>query len=267
MVGMVGLSVYSLTQAGAQDNTTIQRSSTTLPSMNMALALPAGFQAKDVKADSGVKSGLVKLTERAVDKGDFNRFLAELSVQDRERAREFKGDQAKLDGIIGDIRTAWKNKYGKDLDINDKNLVFNDRFSIVQGEVSDAAVAINNWPVAIRSGEAMTAGSRTGGLSDKQAEKEAKLTKGRDVAVIRFPVGHNLPDMNVSMIHHLPGFWRVDVPNDRTGEQMYNDLLTHLTYIRDHQSEWPADVDDGYRMVAHHAVAALYGVPMTMTRG
>jgi len=54
----------------------------------------------------------------------------------------------------------------------------------------------------------------------------------------------------------------VDLPNDRTGEQIYNDLTTHLTYIRDHQDKWPADVTDGYRLVAQHAIGALYGVPV-----
>jgi len=60
----------------------------------------------------------------------------------------------------------------------------------------------------------------------------------------------------------LPMFYRVDIPNDRTGEQIYNDTLTQLTYIGDHSNEWPADVNDGYRMLAQHAVAAVYGVEL-----
>jgi hypothetical protein len=85
------------------------------------LALPAGFEAKDIRSDGEVKTGLAKLAERAVSKGDFNKMLAELSTQDKERAREFKGvDQAKLDGIIDDIQKQWKAKYGEDLKITDK---------------------------------------------------------------------------------------------------------------------------------------------------
>ena len=54
----------------------------------------------------------------------------------------------------------------------------------------------------------------------------------------------------------------VDVPNDRTGEQIYQDLLTHLTYADEHKDQWPSDVNDGYRMFAHHVLMALYGVPV-----
>jgi len=65
---------------------------------------PGGFEPKKLDAQSGIRSGLVKVTERAVTKGDFNSLLAELTTQDKERAREFKGaDQGKLDGIIGQI--------------------------------------------------------------------------------------------------------------------------------------------------------------------
>jgi len=255
-------------QAGALDNPDPTTPAGTPAKSSQPLSLPAGFEKKDVKAESGVKSGLVKLTDRAVTTGDFNRFLAELSKQDRERAREFKGaDQTKLDGIINQIRKDWKSKYGQDFAVNDKNLVFNEQFAMVQGEVTNPAVAINNWPVAPIPGEAVVAGSRTPGANDKQAEKEAKLTKGRNVAVIRFPASHGLPEMDVSMIHHAIGFWRVDVPNDRTGEQIYNDLTTHLTYIKDHPDQWPSDVSDAYRMVAHHAVAALYGAPVSSPKG
>jgi len=228
------------------------------------IALPAGFQSKVIDAESGIKSGLVKMTERAVAKGDFNSLLAELAKQDQERAREFKGvDQAKLDGIVEQIRQAWKAKYGQELEVTDKNIVFDDHFAFSQGEVSDPVVAMGNWPAPVMADAAMTAASHSNAGDDKQQEKEAKLTKGRNVAVVRFPARFGVPEMTVSMIHQLPAFWRIDLPNDRSGEQIYNDLITHLTYINDHQQEWPGDVSDGYRMIAQHAAAALYGVAPT----
>lgn len=232
------------------------------------LALPPGFVAKNINAESGVKTGLVKLTERAVTKNDFNSFLAELAKQDKERAREFKGaDQDRLNGIIDQIQKQWKAKYGQDFAISDKNLVFDRQFAIVQGEVSDPAVAINNWPVAPVAGEAVTAANRSNAGNEGKEERAAKLTKDRDVAIVAFPASHKLPEINVSMIHQLPAFWRVDLPNDRTGEQIFNDLAAHLTYMRDHESQWPASTADAYRMVAHHAVAALYGVPVPGSKG
>jgi len=226
------------------------------------LAMPQGFKAKDLDAESGIRTGLVKLTERAVAKGDFNRLLAELATQDKERAREFKNaDQKQLDGIIDQIQTAWKSKYNQDFSISDKNLIFDSQYAMAEFEVSDPAVAINNWPVPVAANEAVTAGNRSNAGDEKKEVKNAELTEGRDVALVRFPAGHDMPEMTVSMIHELPMFWRVDLPNDRTGEQIYNDLVSQLNYIRDHQDQWPADVADAYRMVAQHAVAAVYGAP------
>jgi len=231
-------------------------------------SLPAGFQEKDVDAVSGVKSGLAKLTNRFVGTGDFNKMLAELSTQDKDRAREFKGvDQNKLDGTIDRIRQAWKTKYGHDFDLSDEKTVFDQRFQIVQGEVTDPATALAGWPVAA-SAEAMTAGSRQApaDASDKTIQKEtdaAKLDNGRNVALIRFPGMENMPAITVSMIHELPMFYRVDIPNDRTGEQIYNDVTSQLNYLADHTDQWPANETDAYRCVAYHAVAAVYGVDLT----
>jgi len=240
------------------------------------LALPAGFQQKDLKSDDGIRDGLVKLTERAITKGDFNSFLGELSKPDRDRVREWKGaDQGKLDMQIDRIRQAWKTKYGQDFDLKDKKAVFDPRmFPMVHGEVTDPAQALNNWPVqAFWTDHAITAsGQQPGGKDNvnidtkkndvKHESRAEKLDKGRDVALVRFPHSHGMSAITVSMVHHLPGFWRVDIPNDRSGEMIYNDLLTHLTSMADHTDQWPSDVSDAYRSVAHHAVAALYGAPM-----
>lgn len=229
------------------------------------LAWPAGFTAKSGKPSEGIKSGLVKLAERSVTKGDFKSMLDELSRPDRERAKEWKGaDQGKLDVQIEKIRSEWKSKYGKDIDFKDKDTIFDSRFQILEGEVSDPAQALAHWPVACcATNEAVTASGRVPANNSKEVKKEArkeKLEKGRDVALVRFPADAGRPDLTVSMVHHLPAFWRVDIPNDRTGEQIYNDLLHNLTWMAEHSDRWPSNVEDGYRMVAAHAVMAVYGV-------
>jgi hypothetical protein len=234
-----------------------------------ALRLPDGFTQTDLTDASGIKTGLVKLTERAVTKGDFNSLLAELALQDRERAREFKNpDQAKLDNEIDRIQAAWKSKYNEEFSINDKNLIFDDSYQIIQGKVSDPNTAINNWPVNAGQPQAVGAADRnpTGGDVQRQIT-DAKLTKGRDVAVVRFPAVAGTREMTVSMIFHYPLFWRLDVPNDRTGEVIYNDLLGHLKYLADHSAQWPDDKLVAYRVVAHHAAAALYGLEAPQVLG
>jgi hypothetical protein len=244
------------------------------------LALPAGFQQTEVTSASGIKSGLVKMADLAVTKGDFSSFLADLSVQDRQKAGGFNPDQSRLDSSIDRIQQAWKAKYNQSMDISDTNLVFNDQFTIIQGKVDDAGLAMANWPIAACNREQRASDiSVNGNVSSvngnnaapyasstdqqKAIDDDMKLTKGRDVALVRFPAGDGLPEMTVSMTFHNPLSWRVDVPRDRTCEQIYNDLGTQLDWMASHTEQWPASVDDAYRMVARHAAAALYGVGPT----
>lgn len=256
--GLAGLAP-AMVGAADKDSTKIEARA------DNALTLPAGFDVKDVGAVGEAKSGLAKLAERSVTKGDFEKYLRELAKPDQERTQQFKDfDQKKLDGRIAQIEKAWKDKYGKDFDLDSKNVVFDERFTMVQGEVADPNVALANWPVAATGGEAVTASNKeTANRDTKQEKREAseeKLQKGRNVAIVHFPAAYGLPAMNVSMIHQLPAFYCVDIPNTRTGEQVYNDLLNHLTWIGEHVDQWPADVNDAYRMVAYHAVAAVEGV-------
>jgi hypothetical protein len=226
------------------------------------LAFPAGFQSITGAPDSGVYSGLAKYVERAVTKGDFDKMLEELSKPDRERARAFKGvDQGKLDVQIARIHDAWKAKYGKEFSIDDK-IVFGSPLLIIPGEVTTPGVALTNWPVPATQELAVLASAKHHEVPAGEVKKDMKdnkLEKGRHVTLVRFPAMNGKSELTISMIHHLPAFWRIDIPNDRTGEEIYNDTLTHLTMIADHADQWPADVNEAARVVSYHVLAALYG--------
>lgn len=238
-------------------------------------ALPAGFQTKDLREENDIKKELASITEHAITKDHFDNLCNCLTKQDKDRIGKYRDrDVTTLNGRIDQLQRAWKEKYGKDFDFDNYKTVFNDQYKVIQGEVSDPAVAIGNWPVQPLSNDAMKASSmqRPGNLpeaakDEKQAEKEMKLDKGRNVAIVQFPAGHDAPELTVSMIHQMPDNWKIDVPNNRTGEQIYNDLLTQLTWLGDHTSQWPADRDEAYRMFSHHVLAALYGASPTMTGG
>jgi hypothetical protein len=263
--GMAVLGFIPSAGAADQNATATNQPSENQPNANPAVqspALPDGFVQKDEDAASGVKSTLVQLTQRAVTKDSYNSFfssfLSDLASRDKSRAQEFKGvDQKHLNDVIGQIQTAWQSKYGHAFDVSDTNLAFDEQYPIVQGEVSDpTAAAASNWPIAASAGQAINAGANT-----KQQQCNAKeLTKGQAVAIIRFPAGDGLPDINVSLVHQVLTGWYADLPVDRTGEQIYNDLSSHLNYIATHQNQWPSDVNAGYRMVARNVAAALYGV-------
>jgi hypothetical protein len=253
--GVAGLVFMAPALAGPPDsvNAAAQNDANRIPQ------LPDGFIQKDENADSGVKSTLVGLTQRAVTKNSydsfFSSFLSELDKREKADAEQFKGvNQDQLNSTIARIQSEWRDKYNQDFDINDKNLVFDSRYTLVQGEVSDArAAAASEWPLSATADRPMIADAR------QQQRNARELSSGRAVAVMCFPPGNGMPAMRVSFIHQITG-WYVDVPADRTGEQIYNDLTTQLNHIADNSNSWPSDVNDGYRMVAHRVVGALYGV-------
>jgi hypothetical protein len=228
------------------------------------MQFPAGFEMSNGAPGEGIRDGLAKLTERAVTRDSFDKMLAELSKPDRERAREFKNvDQAKLDAQIDKFQAAWKAKYGHEF-TPDAKVAFGAPLLIVEGKVTDPAVALTNWPVPANAGQAIAAAGQqpAGDNKDKAVKKQVKaekLEKGRMVAMVRFQALGAEPALTVSMIHHLPAFWRIDIPDDRTGEQLYNDLLAHITWVTDHNSQWPDDINAAYRIVGYHVAAAMYG--------
>ena len=266
----------SLLLAGPNDPNTPPDDRSNVSSINQQpMALPAGFTVKDLKEQNDIKKGLATATQDAVEKNHFDNLCNCLAKPDKDRVAKYKDRNVDtLNGRIDQIRKAWKEKYNKDFDFDNYKVVFGDQYRIIQGEVSDPAVAVMNWPVPAYSGEAMKASERQKPANEadrKGEEKEAKaekLEKGRDVALVRIPGGDNLPDITASMIHQFPDTWKFDIPDDRTGEQIYNDLLAQLTWLGDHSANWPANPDDAYRTFTHHVIAALYGVqPTGMTGG
>jgi hypothetical protein len=212
-----------------------------------------------------ISSELAKITDDAVQKKHFDDFINNLVDQDKDRLKADKDrDSAAVDGRIEQIRQAWKAKYNHDFDAGKG--AFLDQVAMVTGEVSDPALAVKNWPVAataelankpaVKDEEAQLASAR------KFMGGEVKLDKGRNVALVCIPASHDLPAINLSLIHELPDHWRFDIPNNIDGARIYNNLLTHLTYLGENARDWPANEDDAYRMVAHHVFMALYNVDM-----
>jgi hypothetical protein len=259
-VAVAGVAVLGIIPRASAQNA----NATNQPVANQAsqfLRLPDGFVTKDEDAASGVRSTLVQLTQRAVAKDSydsfFSSFLSDLATRDKARAQEFKGvDQKHLNDVIGQIQSEWKSKYGQEFSVSDKNLVFDEKFPIVQGQVSDPAVAATTWPISTSALQAASAGPD----SQQQQRNVKELTAGRAVAIIGFPAGDGMPQLNVSFIHQALTGWYVDLPAQRTGEEIYNDLSTQLGNIAAHQDQWPSGVTAGYRMVARHVIGALYGV-------
>ena len=235
-------------------------------SENKAPEFPAGFQLKDVGDLNDIRGELGNVANKAVTKDDFGSLLSELTAQDKDRMKDYKQQDFKtLDGVIDQFRKDWQAKYGHDFNIKDQTQVYGDQFKIIQGVVTDPAVALANWPVQSTAKSEARTGTDQARLAGSEQNREgaandAKLDKGREVAMVRIPASHGLPAVTASMIHEKPDHWRFDIPNNINSQEIHTQLQNHLTYLDQHKDMWPADENDAYRDVTHHVVAALYNV-------
>lgn len=214
--------------------------------------LPQGFSPKQLNDQQDVRAVLASATNAAVTKGGFDDLVERLSSADRKRMEGFADREfTELDGRIEQIRKNWEQKYGQSLNLDDSKL-FEGFVTVYEGEVTDATTARAHWPVAVRP-------ARDAAVNTVQSAEY--LENGRNVAIVTVPTSHNLPAISVSMIHEVVDDWRIDIPDNVTGEQVYQGVKTALTIVGDNVAAWPSDVNEAQRMLGHRLLMALYNVP------
>jgi hypothetical protein len=233
---------------------------------------------KDVAAPDaeGIRDTLALATEQAINKNGFDNLINRFVDADRNRIKTNNLTQAdwdKLNGRIDQLRKDWKTKYNQDFDIDKEEMVFNDQFRIVQDEIREAQPAGARMP-----GERPAPGTtdrdregaintpprdpgapdiRPGAESDKVAGGDSNRDPGRNIAKVTFPAMGAMPPMYISMIHEFPDSWKIDVPDTVDGRRLYDNLLTQLTALNEKQANWPADVNEGYRLASHYVMMAV----------
>jgi hypothetical protein len=197
---------------------------------------------------------LGQVTNAALTKGGFNDVIERFNDADRNRLGSYAHDNNNkdkfdiLDGRIAQFQKDWKAKYNENFKIHKDDVVFgNSMFTVAQGEIGkDAQLAGERIPAPDPT-KPVTGGDRN-------------LEKGRNIAYVTVAASHGLPELKVPLIHELPDVWKIDVPDSVTGQKLYDNLLKHLTMANEHKDQWPADVNDAYRMVSHHVLTAILDV-------
>jgi hypothetical protein len=240
-----------------------------------SITLPAGITRTETDDAEGIRDVVATSTEAALTKGGFDDLVERLVDADRNRIGDFaEQDMTELDGRIQQIRDAWQAKYNEEFDIEDEEAVYGVALAIVQGEVSDPALVQGNWPVRstpsiadraanaadeAMNGDAQPAAAREN-MDDAASPNNRNLEQGREVAVIEFAESHGQPSVVLSLIHENPDNWRIDIPDDVSGQELADNLLAQLTIVGDSAASWPADKNDAYRLVTHHVLLGLEGV-------
>jgi alanine-alpha-ketoisovalerate/valine-pyruvate aminotransferase len=243
-------------------------------------ALPAGIEAKNLKADNGIRAAFGDATEAAVKKNGFDNVVDRLVDQDRKRVGEYKESRSdELNAVVEKIHKQWKDKYSHDFDVtrSERNKAFGG-VAILEGEISNPDLLVGKWPIpqnpdmtsipgtATVQDNAQTAASKQDidQAKSKAFGGDVNLEKGRKVAIAQVPGALGLPEVRASLIHEKTGKWRFDIPNNITGQMLHDNLMKHLTAVADHPEQWPADQDAAYGMVGHHVLMALYNIDMPM---
>jgi hypothetical protein len=110
--------------------------------------------------------------------------------------------------------------------------------------------------------------------SEKTFGGETKREPGRNIATVIFqgfakaeakaepgqPMTAKMEaqkELAIPMIHELPDTWKIDIPDNIGGQQLYDNLLKHLTMVDEDRANWPADKNEAYRQVTRHLMQAM----------
>jgi hypothetical protein len=208
---------------------------------------------------------MTQVTEASLTKGGFDDLVERLVDADRNRIGKWMKDDAnkaaldKLDGRIAQFQKDWKAKYNGDFDIkNDAQVFGTQHFQYAMGEIGkDAQVAGERLP-GQQNVNTDNLNKKTDDAGNTVADKN--LEKGRNVGYVTVKESHGMPELKVPLVHELPNNWRIDIPDSIDGQKLYDNLLKHLTMANEQKDQWPADTDEGYRLVAHHVLMALLDV-------
>jgi hypothetical protein len=165
---------------------------------------------------------LGNVAEDAMDKGNFDKLVSNLSAPDQDRIGKQFANQtfADLDGRIDTLQKDFKGKYNDNFGLNDSKV-------------------FENWAKVQKTGE--------------DADKT--------MVNVMLPASHGLPALTIPMVKDNQAF-RIDVPDQVTGDHLKQNLLNHLTEVGNMKDQWPTDKLDAQRAFVHHVMMAVLNKPV-----
>lgn len=204
-----------------------------------------------------IRDTLANGTEAALTKGGFDDLVERFVDADRNRIGKggfSEQEMPEIDGKVAQLQADWKAKYNQDFKIKDQAAVYSDQFAKVEvGEFgSNAKLAADQQ----KNSQEPTAKSDDNAAGNDQ--KDQNLEKGRNIATVTIAASHDMPELTIPLIQEAPlGKWKINVPDTVDGPKLKANLLKHLSMVADMKDKWPADVNEAYRAVSHHVLAAV----------
>lgn len=234
--------------------------------------LPQGIEEGGQADLDGVRGVLRDMTSAAFTDGGFNDVVERFVDQDRNRFGEWMNendDFEEFDTAVEKLRAAYEEKYGQEIDL-DAETAF-ERIQAVQGEIQDPEQVAGNWPVKPTDDSAIGADDRARLAGDREgaeganegvldSQEDSNIEEGRQVAVVAIAGPEHKPTIRASLVNEFPGTWKVDVPNDQTGQDTYQKLTERIEKLASNTDQWPEDAEKAQQLLAYEVLASIYGV-------
>ena len=205
------------------------------------------------------------VTEAALTKDGLDDVVERFVDADRNRIgkTDLNSGNDALNAIVANIQSAWKAKYNSDFDVHDEDKVFAQPFTTAAvGEIPKGAagteVKLDTDRKLDGTTETKVDVDRKSGV-DSPASPAADTNRndpGRNISTVTIPASHGAPALTVPLIHEAGG-WKIDVPDTLDGAKLRSNLIAHLTEVQNMKDQWPSDVNEAYRAVAHHVLMAV----------
>jgi hypothetical protein len=87
--------------------------------------------------------------------------------------------------------------------------------------------------------------------------------KDKLYANVMIPASHGMPGVTVKVVKDKEA-WKIDLPDDVSGEQLKKNLVDHITMADQMKDTWPTDKLEAQRVLVHHALMALTNTPSAL---
>lgn len=222
--------------------------------------LGQGVKIREEADKEGITDLVSVITEAALSNDGIENVTERLVDQDRNRFGRFidnanEQDLTNYNASVEAFKQNWQKKYGQGFGIENESETFAS-LKITQGEINDPTAFAANWPVAPVGMEGDRAEMARSQLNaNEERDENSNIQEGREVAVVT--IDCNGKPLNLSMLKEFPGVWKLDVPNNISGEQVARALAFRIDALNENMANWPADANEAQRVVAGELLSAI----------
>jgi hypothetical protein len=218
----------------------------------------------------GIRDVLGQVPEATLAQDGFDDLVERFVDADRNRIGKWlegHKDFSQLNLKAQQLSQKFQQKYSAAFDIDNEDALFNQQFAAIQqseiGQAQQArGVDINADANRTNDGAnvKVDVDNRTGVDNPRDASADANRNDpGRNIATVKVSQSHGLPELTVNMIHEFPGVWKIDLPDQVTGQQLHDNLSKALDEIAQKEGQWPQNPDDAKRFITHRLLLAIHG--------